>query len=147
MITTIDTSAPVVVRLSTVISAPLERVWSLHTDIDAWPTWQPDITAAALAGPLAPGSVFVWSTAGLEISSTVYAVEPRHRILWGGPAHGITGIHQWTFDEQDGQVHVHTAESWAGDPIQVDPDGMRAALETSLTTWLHHLKSTAEQPS
>ena len=31
---TIDETAPVVVRLSTTIDAPLERVWDLHTDID-----------------------------------------------------------------------------------------------------------------
>lgn len=147
MITTIDTAAAVVVRLDTVIDAPLSQVWDLHTDVNAWPSWQTDITAAAADGPLAEGSVFRWSTFGLDIDSTVYAIDPGRRILWGGPAHGITGIHEWTFTERDGQTFVQTAESWDGEPIRADRDGMRAALKGSLTAWLAHLKQTAENES
>lgn len=144
MITTIDTAAAVVVRLDTVIDAPLSRIWDLHTDVTAWPSWQSDITTASADGPLAEGSVFHWSTFGLDIDSTVYMIEPGRRILWGGPAHGITGIHEWTFTERDGRTFVQTAESWDGEPIRADRDGMRAALESSLTAWLAHLKQAAE---
>ncbi|MCX5308018.1 hypothetical protein OG304_31910 [Streptomyces sp. NBC_00160] len=35
---TIDETAPVIVRLSTVIDAPLATVWALHTDVAAWNT-------------------------------------------------------------------------------------------------------------
>ncbi|WP_214411305.1 SRPBCC family protein [Sphaerisporangium fuscum] len=144
MITAINTQAPVVVRLDIVIDAPLERVWALHTDVNSWPSWQSDITDASADGPPLPGSAFRWSTFGLDITSTVHAVEAPHRILWGGPAHGITGIHQWTFREQDGLVHVHTEESWDGEPILADIAGMRTALEGSLTSWLQRLKEAAE---
>ncbi|GLX02112.1 SRPBCC family protein [Microtetraspora sp. NBRC 16547] len=144
MITTIDTAAAVVVRLDTVIDAPLSRVWDLHTNVNAWPSWQADITTASADGPLTIGSVFHWSTFGLEIDSTVYAIEPGHRILWGGPAHGITGIHEWTLAERDGQTFVQTSESWDGEPVRTDLDGMQAALEGSLTAWLAHLKQAAE---
>ncbi|MER7505495.1 SRPBCC family protein [Nonomuraea pusilla] len=144
MITGIDTSAPVVARHSITIDAPLQRVWDLHTDVSGWTSWQNDITAASAEGPLVPGSVFHWTTFGMEIASTVYAVEEPYRILWGGPAHGIDGIHQWTFTEKDGRVHVHTEESWDGDPIRADAEGMRAALDASLTTWLERLKKAAE---
>ncbi|MEV4166271.1 SRPBCC family protein [Nonomuraea dietziae] len=149
MITTIDTAAAVVVRLDTVIDAPLSRVWDLHTDVNAWPSWQTDITTASASsdGPLAVGSVFHWSTFGLDIDSTVYAIEPGRRILWGGPAHGITGVHEWTFTERDGRTVVQTAESWDGEPVRADRDGMQAALEGSLTAWLAHLKLAAENAS
>ncbi|WP_433256106.1 SRPBCC family protein [Streptosporangium sp. CA-135522] len=142
MITGIDTRAAVVVRVSIEIDAPLQRVWNLHTDVGNWPTWQTDITTAT--GSVEEGSVFHWSTFGLDIASTVYAVEAPHRTLWGGPAHGIDGIHQWTFGEEDGVVHVHTEESWDGEPIRADVDGMRASLQVSLTSWLQHLKKAAE---
>jgi uncharacterized protein YndB with AHSA1/START domain len=144
MINAIDTEAAVVVRLDTTIDAPIERIWSLHTDVAAWPGWQHDITTATAAGPLAPGETFHWTTFGLDIASTVHVLEAPHRILWGGPAHGITGIHQWTFEERDGRTHVRTEESWDGDPVRADADNMRAALEQSLTTWLALLKKTAE---
>ncbi|MFI6740185.1 SRPBCC family protein [Nonomuraea sp. NPDC050451] len=144
MITTIDNAAPVVVRLDIEIDAPLQKVWDLHTDVNSWTTWQPDITAASADGPLVPGSVFHWSTFGLDIASTVYAVEPASRILWGGPAHGITGVHQWTFTRHGTRTLVRTEESWDGEPIVADEEGMRQALEGSLTMWLNHLKKAAE---
>lgn len=137
-------NAPVVVSLDIVIDAPLQRLWQLHTDVNAWPSWQSDITSASAEGPLVPGAVFHWSTFGLDIASTVQEVEPGVRILWGGPAHGITGLHLWTFREEDGVVHVHTEESWDGEPVRADVEGMRAALEASLTSWLGRLKETAE---
>ncbi|MEV6276732.1 SRPBCC family protein [Nocardia sp. NPDC051832] len=143
-ITEIDTTAPVVARHEIVIAASLRRVWDLHTDIDAWTGWQPDITAAAIDGPVQPGTVFRWSTFGLDIESTIYSVQYPHRIVWGGPAHGITGVHVWTFTELDGAVLVRTAESWDGEPIRADIDGMRAALDSALISWLGHLQRTAE---
>jgi uncharacterized protein YndB with AHSA1/START domain len=144
VITGIDTSAAVVARHSITIDAPLRRVWDLHIDVSGWTSWQTDITAASAEGPLVPGSVFRWTTFGMEIGSTVYAVEEPYRILWGGPAHGIDGIHQWTFTEKDGMVHVHTEESWDGEPIRADVQGMGAALDASLTAWLERLKRAAE---
>ncbi|RCG17773.1 Shy6-polyketide cyclase [Sphaerisporangium album] len=147
MTTNINTAAAVVVRLDTLIDAPPSRVWDLHTDVNSWTSWQADITAASAEGPLAVGSVFRWSTFGLDIDSTVYAIEPGRRILWGGPAHGITGVHEWTFTERDGQTFVQTAESWDGEPVRADRDGMRASLEASLTAWLAYLKQAAESTS
>ena len=32
------------------IEAPLDTVWRLHTDVNTWPTWQTDITAAHIDG-------------------------------------------------------------------------------------------------
>ncbi|GAA1752937.1 SRPBCC family protein [Streptomonospora arabica] len=145
-ITGIDASAPVVVRREIAVDAPLERVWRLHTDVASWPRWQPDITAAQAAGPLRVGDAFRWSTAGLDIESTVYVVEKPHRILWGGPAHGITGVHLWTFEAAGSSVRVRTEESWDGEPVRADAAGMRAALDESLAAWLAHLKSAAETP-
>ncbi|MFI0485646.1 SRPBCC family protein [Actinomadura sp. 9N215] len=145
MITGIDSGAPVVVRLDTTIDAPLQDVWARHTDVNAWPSWQPDITTARINSPLTQGTVFTWSTAGMEIASTVYAVERPHRVLWGGPSHGITGVHLWTFGERDGVVHVHTEESWDGEPVRADIEAMRTALENSLVAWLAHLKAASEK--
>ncbi|WP_030669648.1 SRPBCC family protein [Streptomyces sp. NRRL B-1347] len=142
--TTIDENAPVVADHTLRIAAPLERVWRLHTDIGCWPDWQHAISEARLDSPVAPGATFHWETAGLSIDSTVYAVDAPHRILWGGPAHGITGVHEWTFTEDGDDVVVRTRESWAGAPVEADRDGLAAALDDSLTTWLAALKKTAE---
>ncbi|WP_371667188.1 SRPBCC family protein [Streptomyces sp. NBC_00289] len=142
--TTIDENAPVVADHTIRIAAPLERVWQLHTGIGSWPDWQLAITEARLDGPIAPAITFHWVTAGLSIDSTIYVVDAPHRIVWGGPAHGITGVHEWTFTEDGDGVVVRTRESWAGAPVDADRANLAAALDDSLNTWLDALKKTAE---
>ncbi|WP_201776831.1 SRPBCC family protein [Streptacidiphilus anmyonensis] len=142
---TIDETAPVIVRLSTVVDAPLERVWALHTDIDAWAEWNADVDHAEIDGPLLPGSSFRWQTHGLDISSTLREVVPGRRIVWGGPAGGIEGVHVWTFEQTGEQVTVHTEESWSGAPVDAAAEQLGEALHQSLTAWLARLKSRSEQ--
>ena len=45
--TDVDRAAPALTDLSIEINVPRDRVWRLHTDINAWPTWQSDITDSA----------------------------------------------------------------------------------------------------
>ncbi|WP_316756579.1 SRPBCC family protein [Streptomyces herbicida] len=142
---TVDETAPVIVRLSTVIHAPLATVWELHTDIAAWPTWNADVERAERNGPLTPGNSFSWRTHGLDITSTVRELVPGERIVWGGPASGITGIHVWTFEQKGDDVIVRTEESWSGAPVDAAADDRGKALHASLDNWLRHLKSRAEQ--
>src|SRR5215471_14437832 len=99
--TTIETSAPIVSRRSTRIAAPRARVWKLHTDVNAWPSWQPDIRSAKLNGAFGVGESFVWQTEGLDddITSNIYAVDRESRTLWGGPSSGILGLHEWRFEQ------------------------------------------------
>ncbi|MGW7369543.1 SRPBCC family protein [Streptomyces sp. NPDC054841] len=127
------------------IDAPVETVWHLHTDINAWPTWNTGIDTAELSGEPAVGASFRWLTHGLDITSTVMAVEPNRLIVWGGPTAGIDGIHRWTLEPREGGgTLVVTEESWAGPPVDADPEGMLTALDQSLVAWLRDLKRTAE---
>jgi|GEM_PF-1696256 len=141
---TIDESATVVVRREIRIQAPVDLVWRLHTDVARWPSWQPDVEAVQVDGPLVPGASFRWRTHGLDVTSTVYAVDAPGRILWGGPAQGITGVHEWTFTAEGGATVVRTAESWEGDPVRADAENLRAALDASLGSWLERLRDVAE---
>jgi Polyketide cyclase / dehydrase and lipid transport len=56
----INSNAPIISCHELRISAPLETVWRVHTQIDSWPDWNPDIAKATLTGPLAVGTVFHW---------------------------------------------------------------------------------------
>jgi uncharacterized protein YndB with AHSA1/START domain len=144
----IDQNAPVITRDDIVIHAPLNRVWRIQTDVEQWPAWQPGVSSSVkqTPGPLRPGSSWVWSTDGLEgITSTVTQVEPKRRIVWGGPAQGITAVHVWTFTPTEDGVKVHTEESWAGDPVTANTAVLQQALDASLERWLHNLKQRAEQ--
>jgi hypothetical protein len=149
--TGIDGDAPVLARHEIGIQAPLDTIWQLHIAVNDWPSWQPDITVAQLAGAFEPGSSFEWTSSGFRVTSTIYdvspptgAVSPRSRTLWGGTAQGITGIHEWTFRDMTQGVIVATNESFAGAPVDDDPSTMQDILDTSLVSWLLHLKAAAE---
>ena len=58
--------------------------------------------------------------------------------------HGITGVHEWVFNETPAGVHVTTDESFAGEPVEAGVTGMQSALDSSLIAWLAHLKAAAE---
>jgi hypothetical protein len=143
-LTDIDREAPVIAQHQIDIAAPLATVWDLHINVDDWPQWNHEITAAELDGEFAPGSSFKWTSWGFTVTSTVHAVEAHRRTLWGGAAQGIMGIHEWLFEETPTGVHVVTNESFAGEPVQADPDSMRGTLDTSLASWLARLKTKAE---
>ena len=95
--TGVDGDAPVRAHHEIDINAPLDTVWQLHADVNAWPAWQTDITAAHINGAFQPGASFEWTSYGFTVVSTIYAVAERARVLWGGTAGGITGVHEWAF--------------------------------------------------
>lgn len=140
----VDRAAPVLAHHEADIEAPLDAVWQLHVDVNAWPSWQTDITAAHIDGVLEPGVSFDWTSYGFSVTSTVYDVTDRSRVLWGGTSGGITGVHEWIFRETPDGVHVTTNESFAGEPVEADVQGMQSALDGSLEAWLGHLKAAAE---
>ncbi|WP_328494814.1 SRPBCC family protein [Streptomyces sp. NBC_00414] len=146
---TVAKNAPVVSRASVVIEAPLKTVWKLHTDIDAWETWIPEITPARkkTPGPLRPGAVFEWSPQNMKVTSTVTAVEQGRCTAWAAPVNGIDGVHLFTFKQVKGGVLATTEESWAGAPVEADIPGNQAALDAGLNDWVNRLKSTAETKS
>jgi hypothetical protein len=78
------------------------------------------------------------------VTSTVYDLAERSRVLWGGTSGGITGVHEWLFSETQSRVHVTTTESFAGEPVEADAPGMQTVLDASLVAWLGHLKVAAE---
>ena len=143
--TEVDRSAPVLAHHEIEIAAPRARVWRLHTAVNDWPKWQREITAAAMTTDFEPGSSFDWTSYGFPVTSTIYSVDDGTRVLWGGTAGGITGIHEWVFDDTPNGVRVRTTESFAGEPVEAAIESMQSMLDQSLVSWLAHLKAAAEE--
>lgn len=142
--TSIDLGAPAIVRHEIAVGAPRDVVWDLFVDVEAWPTWNPDIAEATLERPIEAGASFRWLTAGLAIRSTILAMTERSMLLWAGPTSGILGIHQWIFTETADGTLVRTQESWTGEPVEADVAFAEAQLDASIVSWLEHLKTAAE---
>ena len=129
-LTDIDRDAPVITHHQVDIAALLDVVWHLHTDVNGWPSWNPEITAAKIEGEFEQGNSFTWTSYGLTVTSTIHVVKDQARTLWSGPVQGIMGIHEWRFEQTPSGVHVATDESWSGDPV--NPDSLPAGLDKSL---------------
>ncbi len=67
-----------------------------------------------------PGNSFDWTSYNFPVRSTVYEMADRKRILRGGTAGGITGIHELLFAETPEGAQVSTTESFSGDPVRAD---------------------------
>jgi uncharacterized protein YndB with AHSA1/START domain len=146
---TVDKNAPVISRASVLIKAPLADVWRLHSDIDNWASWIPEIAPAhkKTPGPLRPGSVFEWSPQNMKAESTIKTIKPLRCTAWGAPVNGITGVHLFTFKQTKDGVLATTEESWAGPPVEADIPGNQAGLDQGLDDWVNRLKDTAEARS
>ena len=142
--TSIDLGAPVIAHHEIAIDASLDVVWELFVDVEAWPSWNPDITSVVLERPIAAGASFRWETVGISIRSTIYAMTERAMLLWGGPTVGILGVHQWLFIETADGVLVRTRESWTGEPVEADIASAQDQLDASIVSWLRYLKTAAE---
>ena len=137
----IDTNAPLAARRELFISAPLEKVWRIQTDINSWPQWQPDITSAKLDGELKAGTIFRWKAKRLGIKSRLHTVERNRQIGWTGISVGMSAIHNWMFEVQGDGTRVVTEESLSGWLARLMKFSDAQFLEKSLEGSLKILKA------
>jgi uncharacterized protein YndB with AHSA1/START domain len=141
----IDKHAPLNGRKEIVIAAPIERVWAALTDIERWPEWQPDVSAAKLEGPLSVGAIFRWKAKGLNITSVIRELEQPRRIGWTGDSIGMKAIHLWSLEPEGNSTRVVTEESLSGWFARVMKLLDASFLDKSLSGSLNVLKARAER--
>jgi len=131
--------APVREAAERVINAPRGVVWSVLTDLEGWPGWNPDVTRMEVDGPLEPGTVFRWTGGGSKIVSRLEEVVPERRIAWTGRTMGIRAVHVWTLEPEGEGVRVSTRESFEGPVASVLRWALRGMLAKSLASGLEAL--------
>lgn len=141
----IDARAPVIYRGSIRVAAPATKVWSLLSNIDSWPSWNPDVRSARLSGALQPGSTFVWQAGPGTITSTLHCVLPEHEIAWTGDTMGIRAVHVWRLEREGDETIVATEESWSGFLPWLLRGAFRQILEKSVEAGLAAIKEAAEK--
>ena len=128
------------------INAPVVRVWSLLTEVEAWPQWNNAVESAKLEGPFIAGSVFRWRAQGFTVMSTLMTVDAPHRIVWTGEAFGTQARHKWEIVPTEQGVIVRTSETFDGWLPRLMPQTMQKKLDETLPAWLAALKLEAERP-
>jgi len=141
----INMGAPAVARGEIEVAASPEIVWSVLTEIINWPSWNPDVKAASVEGPIAAGTQFRWKAGPGTITSTLHSVESPHRIEWTGTTFGIKAIHVHRLEQHDGKTIVSSAESWDGLPVRLFRRSMAKSLQKAIDSGLSNLKIEAER--
>lgn len=136
----IDRSAPLMSRKEVFLPVSPETFWQLHTDINHWADWRSDVSSATLEGLLKPGSVFIWKTPGVTITSTLQEVETNRRISWTGTGLGTKAVHVWILEARDDGTLVVTEESMSGWLPRAMKLFMPGFLDKSLDVWLGDMK-------
>ena len=140
----INQTAPVKATGRIIINAPLQKVWSLMSDINQWPSWNLNIKEANLEGQLKPGTLFRWKSGPGMITSRLTVVDPEQTIAWSGKSMGITAIHITHFEKKENSTIVITEESFDGVLVHLFKGYMQKTLDKATLSSLKILKATAE---
>jgi hypothetical protein len=140
----VSNAAPVTGRAEIDIAAPPERVWDVLTQLEDWPSWNPDVKWLDLDGPLAPGTQFRWKAGPGTITSTIDRVEPPRYISWHGKTLTIDAYHQWWLEPRDRGTHVRTEETFSGTLARLLRGRLQKTLDKSFADAVERLKRTVE---
>ena len=143
----VNRDAPVVASDEIEIAASPGAVWSVLTDLESWPRWNPDVRSMSVQGDVAPGSVFRWKAGPGTITSTIQEIEPPRRIAWPGTTFGIKAKHVYRLEPRGEATVVHTEESYEGLVARLVRGSLQKTLEKALADGLRHLKAETERRS
>jgi uncharacterized protein YndB with AHSA1/START domain len=141
----VNRAAPVVASCETEITAAREVVWNVLTDIEQWPSWNPEVKSVSMRGPLSEGSEFRWKAGPGTITSRVEHVRPPRRVSWSGQSLGLKAMHVDALESHDGTTLVRTEESLDGLVARLFRARLQRKLEGALVGTLRHLKAEAER--
>jgi uncharacterized protein YndB with AHSA1/START domain len=141
----INEKAPAVSRQNIFIQASIEKVWSVLTSINEWPSWQSAVKEATLKGTLAEGTAFVWKAGGLTFHSKVHTCDQYHSFGWTGKTIGAQAIHNWKFETKEDGVLVSVEESLQGFFASLMKKKFQKNLADGMAKNLNELKAASEK--
>jgi carbon monoxide dehydrogenase subunit G len=141
----IDRAAPAIAEGQIDIEAVPDVVWSVLSDLSAWPSWNPDVKSMAVDGPVEAGTTFRWKAGSASLTSTLRNVDPPREIGWTGTTMGIKAVHVFTFEPSDGGTRASSAESFRGLIPSVFRGYSRKILQRGIDSILTRLKAEAER--
>ena len=140
-----DRNAPVFSEGTTEVAAAPERVWDFLADFERWPSWNPDVDAVRLEGPVARGTVFRWKAGSARIVSTLQDVDRPSRLSWTGRTMGMSAIHVWHFEPHGDGAIVSMEESFSGLAARLLRKKLQRDLDATTAKALAALKTAVER--
>ncbi|WP_170937122.1 MULTISPECIES: SRPBCC family protein [Rhodomicrobium] len=130
------------------IKAPRATVWWHLIAAGKWPQWYSNAVNVrvlnSVAGLLASGSRFRWSTFGIDVESRVHEFVPESRIGWHGDGGGLNSYHVWLLMDKGPGCHVVTQMVGKGPIARALRDLDPQAIDMSHDLWIRGLKLLSE---
>ncbi|MCA9631681.1 MAG: SRPBCC family protein [Myxococcales bacterium] len=145
--TEINLQAPVLGSAAIEIAALPGVVWSVISEVNQWPSWNPDVSGAQLLGPLAVGTAFRWRAGPGTITSTLLGVEPERELSWRGSSLGVRALHVWRLRPAASGTALEVEESMEGFPARLFRRTLQRTLDAALRSGLAAVKAEAERRS
>jgi hypothetical protein len=140
----IDPHASLTSRSGIRIARPVDAVWALVADPEAWPSWAPHIRDVELDGGVAVDEQFTWSLGTVRIRATFAVVTPGRELSWTGRALWTRAIDRTVLTPAgDGGTHVVFEESLSG--VLVPLLFTERRLRAQHDQWLMALRAAAER--
>lgn len=129
------------------IQATPATVWSILTDLKAFPSWNPFLTEAS--GPLDVGQQLSIRAGGMAFRPTVTHCIPKQRIAWLGKFwfKGLfDGIHSFRLEAlPNGYVRFHHEEHFSGLLVGLFKKKLNTETRAGFEAMNKALKARAEQ--
>ncbi|MEO9868851.1 SRPBCC family protein [Ekhidna sp.] len=128
---------------STIINADIEKVWSILTDMENWPDWNPEVKKVTLDGDLSEGSTFKWTMGRTNGESQIQQVNKPSTLTWTSKAKWVKRIFVWSLESDEGQTIATVSASLQGTMVVLMENHQKVYDE--LLSWLECLKNKAEE--
>jgi uncharacterized protein YndB with AHSA1/START domain len=140
----VNRKAPAFETAEVYVEAPIGKVWSVLSDLERWPSWNPGVSKIRIDGPVRAGTCFEWAGNGSKIVSRLEETDPPRRIAWTGKTLGIRARHVWELSEKGTGTLVRTEESFDGLAARLFRGFARKTLAKALAQGVSSLKAAAE---
>ncbi|QQA42052.1 SRPBCC family protein [Pelagovum pacificum] len=137
----IDRRAPVRAGAEVVVAAPRAAVWSVLSDIPAWPLWCPGVEGVWIESEVAQGTQFDLMIGGQQIRARLATVEPESSLGWRG--NGVTRQERvlWSLSDVAGGTRVQVEASVGGLWPRIWRTAVHRELSRMVEGWCQNLAS------
>jgi len=138
----INENANVKDRHSIIINAPIDKVWSILSDVKQWPEWNDKIKNVHIEGKVARGTDFGWTFDGRKSRSQIQSADAPTLLSWTGKSSMAKSVYVWQLEDDENQTIATLGTSIQGTFTVLFNKHQK--IYNDLLTWLQALKDTAE---
>ncbi len=128
---------------SIIINAPIDKVWSVLTDVGNWSNWNQEVKNLKLSTESAVGSEFQWKIGKMNARSVIQLMDANQIFSITCKSSLVERIYVWTLEEDEAQTIATVSTSLQG--LFAILIASHQEVHSELLNWLECLKQEAEK--